>query len=535
MKLNKIKIENFLSVKEQEINFEDLHDLTHVVGENRDTAPYTSNGAGKSTIIEAVIFALFGKTLRKTNEKSVTNYYTDGPCRVTLTVNDNVVIERTKKPPRLAISVGGKNYTQDSIMETQKFLEKTLNTNYNIFAASMVFGQANAMNFITATPEEKRSIVQSFLSVGDLASHRASIRSLKSQALSGRKVAEALMNSAQSEVNNMTAKLKEIQKNRKQAADLLSSDVKKFIAKYTVPEIASLEAQRKELELELASKESALNFERESARVLKAASELETTKCENCGWIEKDEWEKREECKKKFEAKTTRIKELEKEIKVLIKKIDKIIIPITAHDFETIENYKDSMRDEEFYSERISLKKEEVDAHGQDVLKHQKQYDIMKFWEVAFSESGIIKYIIRNILEFFNERANFYLAQLSKGKFSIEFDDSLAETIYNEGEPAFFDSMSGGEKKRISLAVMLALNDLLLLTGKERSNLIFFDEVADTLDAQGVVALFEVLKNISEEKKVLIITHNDEFISLLQNEAEIFHVVKHKNITKFHK
>ena len=69
MKINKVKIEGFLSVKEAEVNFEKYNGITHIAGHNLDTKTLSSNGAGKSTIIEAVAFALFGKTIRKLQER----------------------------------------------------------------------------------------------------------------------------------------------------------------------------------------------------------------------------------------------------------------------------------------------------------------------------------------------------------------------------------------------------------------------------------------------------------------------------------
>jgi DNA repair exonuclease SbcCD ATPase subunit len=148
MKLNKVKIENFLSIGEAEIDFEDFSELVLVEGKNFDTNPTSSNGAGKSSIIEALCFALFGRTIRKTTEKSVINQYTKGKCRVTLTVNDNVVIERTKKPPRLVVKVDDENVTKDGIASTQKYLEKILNMNQSVFLASIVFGQGIKTNFL---------------------------------------------------------------------------------------------------------------------------------------------------------------------------------------------------------------------------------------------------------------------------------------------------------------------------------------------------------------------------------------------------
>jgi DNA repair exonuclease SbcCD ATPase subunit len=113
----------------------------------------------------------------------------------------------------------------------------------------------------------------------------------------------------------------------------------------------------------------------------------------------------------------------------------------------------------------------------------------------------------------------------------------LDEIIYYKGKAVFFNSLSGGEKKRISLGVMLALNDLLVLSGKERSNLIFFDEIADSLDEEGVKGLLELIHLLTKEtnKKLFIITHNDYFVSLLEEYCEQLKVVKKNNITKFTK
>ena len=70
MKINSIKIEGFLSVRNAEINFDNYFGITNIQGLNEDTNPISSNGAGKSTIIEAVSFALFGNTIRRSRLSS---------------------------------------------------------------------------------------------------------------------------------------------------------------------------------------------------------------------------------------------------------------------------------------------------------------------------------------------------------------------------------------------------------------------------------------------------------------------------------
>jgi len=183
-------------------------------------------------------------------------------------------------------------------------------------------------------------------------------------------------------------------------------------------------------------------------------------------------------------------------------------------------------------SNQIKAEKRLIRKYGELSTEAQKKYDLMKFWEHAFSEAGLIRYVIRNILEYLNERCNSYLSTLSKGNFIIKFDDSLTETIYNDGVTCHYESLSGGEKRRVSLAVMLGLNDLLLLTGKNRSNIVFFDEVADSLDADGVKGLIELIHQISKHKKLFIITHNEYLSSLLEEYSQTLTVTKRNNLTK---
>ena len=141
----------------------------------------------------------------------------------------------------------------------------------------------------------------------------------------------------------------------------------------------------------------------------------------------------------------------------------------------------------------------------------------MKFCERAFSESGLIKYIIRNILKFFNGKVNFYLSYLSNNKFRITFDENLNETIVSNKKELSYISLSGGEKRKISLAVLLGLQSLLSITSNEESNVMFFDEVAENLDREGLDGLYILLLELKKSKNLFIITHNNYLKSLLDN------------------
>ena len=536
MKLNKVEIYNFLSIKEAVVNFDDYGNLVRIIGKNFDTKPRSSNGAGKSTIIEAVMFALFGKTIRKTNDKSLKNYHTKGKCRVVLTVNGDTVIERIKKAPMLSVTVGDENCTQESIQATQKYLEQILNINHNVFLASIVFGQQNTTNFLTATPEEKRAIIQNFLSVGDLFKNRSTIKSLKSKHLQEKKVNLTLLSDGTDKVDKLQKKLKKLRALKKVSKSYLSSEKYKFIFGKSLTEIQEQERAYHEKDLEYERTMSFRDVLRD--RIIQTHSMIKNLKdsnCEHCGKLSHANWDKVQGLEANIQEWSDEERGLVKKIKILGKEVDALQIPVTTEDFETIEKFKEVDAEIKILSSQQKEEKKLIRKYGTLSTKAQTQYDLMRFWEHAFSEAGLIKYVIRNILEYMNERCNSYLSTLTKGNFVIKFDDSLSEELYNNGVQCYFDSLSGGEKKRVSLAVMLGLNDLLLLTGKDRSNIIFFDEVADSLDADGVKGLIELIHQLTKHKKLFLITHNEYLTSLLEEYSETLTVSKRKNITKITK
>lgn len=536
MQLNKLEIHNFLSVKHAVVDFDSYGNLVRIIGKNFDTKPAGSNGSGKSTIIEAVMFALFGKTIRKTNDKSLQNYHTKGKCRVVLTVNGDTVIERVKRAPMLSVTVGTENCTQESIQATQKYLEQILNINHNVFLASIVFGQSNDTDFLTATPEEKRAIIQNFLSVGDLFKNRSTIKSLKSKYLNDKKINLTLLSNSSSKVDKIAEKLKTRRRMKKESKSYFSSEKYKFIFGKTLSEVQEQERAHHEKDLEYERVQAHVSVLKDRITMAKSlVASLRDADCEHCGKLSHTNWEKVNRLERETANWFAEEKALVKDLMKLGFEVDALEIPVTTADFEAIEKFKEIDTEIKILAKQQNEEKKLIKKYGLLTTKAQKGYDIMKFWEHAFSEAGLIKYVIRNILGYMNERCNSYLSTLTKGNFVIKFDDSLSETVYNNGVECHFDSLSGGEKRRVSLAVMLGLNDLLLLTGKDRSNIIFFDEVADSLDADGVKGLIELIHQLTKHKKLFLITHNEYLTSLLEEYSETLKVVKRNNLTKITK
>ena len=535
MKINSVEIENFLSIEKAVIDFEDYEGVVRVEGRNLDTNPTSSNGAGKSSIIEAIVYALFGKTIRKTSEKSLINSFTKGKCQVTLRVNDNVVIKRVKRPPSLIVEVDGKGITKEGILQTQEYLEEVLNTNYNVFLASIVFGQQNKMNFLSCTPEEKRSIMQSFLNVTDLFKNRSKIRSLKSAYNSDKRVAATLQTESLQKANTIKKRIAKIKNDLTQATALFSKPQAEFISKYSLSDIKNMEEERESRETDLAELQNNLHTATKDADRCKEGILHFTNNsvCEHCGEQPEVIIFKIRDLSSCLSDSYVATSNLRKEIQRKSKEVDSLSIPINSVDFELMESIKSLEAENSFISKPLRQQQRLSRKYSKQMEEAQKKYDMLKFWETAFSEQGLVKYIIVQILDFFNERCNYYLSILSNNSFVIEFDELLNEEIKSSSHTIHFESLSGGEKKKFSLSVMLALNDLLVLSGKDRSDLIFFDEVADSLDKEGIKGLYDLIQEISVSKKLFLITHNQYLVSLIEDDVEELLVTKKNNITVF--
>ena len=205
--------------------------------------------------------------------------------------------------------------------------------------------------------------------------------------------------------------------------------------------------------------------------------------------------------------------------------------PVTSNEFVKVLKYKDLCRDETNYSELKNDFLESISAAQLEKDTNKTWYEVMRFWEKAFSEQGVIKYIIHNILEYFNERCNYYLSYLTNSKYFVEFDRELNEKIETSGRLVQYISLSGGEKRKLNLAIMLGLKDLLLLTDKSHVDLLFFDEVAENIDEDGILGLHQLLLEIKKTKTIFVITHNKYLKTLLDSSPRLS-IIKHKGISK---
>lgn len=150
--------------------------------------------------------------------------------------------------------------------------------------------------------------------------------------------------------------------------------------------------------------------------------------------------------------------------------------------------------------------------------------DYLQFWATAFGDAGIKSFVFDLICSSLTNKANGYLNTLTNGSIAISFDTQKAlksgETrekfdcqILTDGERIDYAAYSGGEKRRISLAVDMALSDLMSDYYSSKFNVVVFDEQCSYLDEQGRRGFMRLVSNLARTKRVFVVDHDGEFKS----------------------
>jgi DNA repair exonuclease SbcCD ATPase subunit len=507
MKIDKVKVKNFYCFVDAELDFSKYTGLTLIKGVNKDN--FGSNGSGKSALLEAVFFGLTGKTVRKSTEPAIINNKTKKGCIVEIHLNNGVVIRRSKKPTKLELFVDGVNQTKQHAAATQDYIDELLNTNYKILLSSMFFGQSNNLNFLDATSNDKRLILRNFLNLEEIFVLRDRIKDFKSEFWRDVSVQESLVEEFEKSKKSLEASLTQINEESRESLAAYEPHLT-----LSLEEILDNERLREKAIRKRADLDRLIKINRDKHK--KFFSMDRDSKCDECGQhLPESYWEDHLATLHSF---TDAIAELEKDKEgVVVPKG----LPITSSEYSSVLELKDLLSKEKVYTDQLAEFSGKISEARNKQIDSTKKYETMRFWEKAFSEQGIIKYIIRNVLSYFNDRINYYLSFLTSQGYYLEFDEELSEKILVSDQLVHYISLSGGEKRKINLSVLLALKDLLSFTDKNQLDIIFFDEVAENLDEEGIQGLHQLLNEIKKTKNVFVITHNKHLKTLLDSAPRV--------------
>jgi len=625
MKFLCLDIKNFLTIGEAELELADTG-LVVIQGKNEDEPSALSNGAGKSSIPDALMWALFGETARGVTGEQVVNEKAKKNCGVRVDIQDGdsvYRIDRYRKDgtyknglfvkvwnPAAEYPLGaGTDITRGTERETQALIVELLGCSREVFQASIYAGQECMPDLPRMTDKQLKLLIEEAAGVERLEkayelarakvteteSHLASMRSLAARdevAIAdlktrhanvtveynkfeeGRKGVEALF------LEHVEAHAKNIRGLAAELAAMRDGDLTTRRDELTgaLAEHSKLLAERDRLQRERDAAERAAsmatyqydNARSEVAKIQKHIADAPANVGKPCRTCSKPHTQEdlaavvgnltaqlKEAAKKAAELKGPHEKAVSEAVEAggRLRKYTESLPDVSAVNAELAEvnaklakvaDIKNRMRvlkrDYEVCKEKASQALTEPNPNAmalkvlekqiEDLLKKlrdqvdqavqlEQELDVNKKVAAIFSPAGVRAHILDTVTPFLNERTSEYLSALSDGNLTATWS-TLSTTAKGELREKFnidcenatgaksFGGLSGGEKRKVRLATMLALQDLVASRATKPIDIWIGDEIDDALDAAGLERLMGILETKARERgSVLVISHNE--------------------------
>lgn len=620
MKFLEVTMRNFrVYEKEQKVEL-DKQGLVAVQGVNKDSNGFRSNGAGKSSFLEAIIYCLYGKLSDGKTGDSVINNKVGNNMKVTFTfsIKDNVYrIERYRKDKdfknKTLLFLNDKEITKSSVKLTNEAIEEITHLKLETLLNSIMFGLGNKVKFTEATDKDKKEILEGIANI-----------SIYKQAYD---VAKEELDEVKEKINNLTNQSQVIQTRldgyNSQKALYLSqkdqydkylsqldnnvlttkNDFEAFMSENSLHSIEelednyySIEEDKKVIQAKLANMSNNSQAQQKYASIQQQVqydeqqsstltSDIQDKKekilklynsdnpvCEYCGSELDVEHKKKEIIRigdiikddtSKLTTLTTSITTSKKDMKelepvILQEQKDKesynqnlkllndyntkqnalVSLSNTA---KTLKKDIESAKAEKANPQQFTLtsdKQLDTDIANakndlknmQELLeKHKQEQKDLEDVEAVYSNKGVISHVLDLVMPYINEQANYYLSELTDNSIHIDIDTQSEAKNGNVSEKLNIkvDNLNGGneyslnstgEKKRIDLAISLALQDYVMTNTSTKTNLIAYDEVFDGLDDIGIQRIMHLLKErIKDIPTVFVISHNDKLQELFES------------------
>ncbi len=587
-----LKIKNFLSVGEEPVvvNFEKgLHIIT---GINRDKED-RRNGVGKSTIADALYFAIFGTTLRDIKKNFIPNNLTGGSCWVQLsfTVDDpkhgvnEFDIIRTLNPSKCYIYKNGDDKTRDSIVNTNEYINAVLSSTPEIFQNCVIMTLNNHIPFMGKSKTEKRKFIEQIFNLEIFSKMLFELRNEYNEVKKNFDIEITRLEESNNYLNLQKEQRDNFNSERDQKLSNLETvksghDKDLLEAKNELQAINKLDDEPyknklSELENKLEDIEKQRDYANhcaiEQKQIIKTNAEIlqklgtEEDTCPVClRPMEDHDHERVEEEKeniRKFlvgekegvEAALKRIVELDEEkvkinkainiVKDKISNIEKQRYSV-SHVNQSIEYISKCIN--EIADEIISTKNEtnnfdvsvkefqlKVDTIQDELKSIKKVLNLLDVVKFVVSEEGVKSFIVKKILQHFNSRLTHFLKKLDSNCICV-FNEYFEEEIVNEkGKICTYNNFSGAERKAIDLACLFSFMDMRKAQGDVHYNISFYDELFDSsLDEKGVELVLEILNERVQKYNecVFVISHRKESIKCAS--GNIIFLEKYNGITK---
>ncbi len=586
-----ISIQNFLSVGNTPVEFSYQPGVNLVTGHNHDSN--SRNGIGKSAIFaDALFFALFGHTLRMINKPMIANRRTEGRCRVQLEFDvitsdgtEHYNLVRTLRPSKLHLTRNNEDISININKSTEE-LNKIINATPEVFRNCVIMSLNNTLPFMLQSKVDKRKFIEGILKLDVFSSMLLNVRKKINDQGKETEVLNALVREklriveayeAQQQRQNEhrktqiaelkqriatnDAKIKALTRAKDDGTPIDVEEVRDSLTKIknqqdksnnavqtsisnqarlkeqvqavnrTITtirskpkdcptckrpfdshdqtlideEIRTLSEQKSQLSAKLKETEEFLESQNETIRKCRSAIQKLNDMIE--------EWRRRESIKQTCDAQIEQLNDINSHFNI---------------DIEKLKSIRDEMLDV-------------IEAAKSDSTEARRKLDQAKFVLEALemcrfvvSEEGVKSYIIKKMLKMFNSRLAYYLIKLN-ANCRCTFNEYFEETIIDElGNEVSYSNFSGGESKRIDLAMLFTFQDIRRLQADSSINVCVYDELFDSsLDQSGVASVMELLKERAQKhnESTYMITHRSESLKVVED-VNIVHLEKRNGITQ---
>jgi len=583
IRLKTLTVKNFMSVgnQTQAVNFQ-REQLTLVLGENLDMGGDDSgsrNGTGKTTIVNALSYSLFGQALTNIKKDNLINKINNKNMLVTLAFEKdgaNYRIERGRKPNVLKFYVNDVEQeeteiddSQGDVRETQKDLSELLGMSHDMFK-HIVALNTYTEPFLSMRANDQREIIEQLLGI-TLLSEKADtlkeqVKKTKDQIQQESANIEAAKKSnekIQQSIDGLETKKSAWY--RQQEADCLklaekiielqSVDIEKELEQHTkLKTYTELSEKVKNLNKQKATLEtSVMQADKTVNKYKKELEKLDDNKCPACeqGLHTDKHQEMTVTVQKNLDDAYVFLQGISDSYTIVIQELEEIGDlngrPNTFYDsLEEALRHQNNLASLE---DALGKRQQEIDPYTEQIeeLKNTALQDIL--WDtvnelnnlkehqefllklLTNKDSFIRKKIIDQNLSYLNSRLTYYLDKMGLPH-QVTFLNDLNVEITQLGQDLDFDNLSRGERNRLILGLSWAFRDV-WESLYQNINLLFVDELIDNgLDASGVENALSVLKKMARErnKNIYLISHKDELIGRVNN---VLKVIKENGFTSY--